>query len=84
MDQLRLRHRRTLPRHQTVGPPSPLLIAVSYMGFAKDLTGNYQRGLVTLSIPMLIAAAIMYSLRSKTRPTEPDLSPLSPDLASEA
>ena len=34
-----------------------------WMGFAKDLTGNYQRGLLTLSIPMLAAAGIMLYLR---------------------
>ena len=33
-----------------------------FMGFLKDLTGNYQRGLVILSIPMLIDAAIMFYL----------------------
>ncbi len=29
-----------------------------WMGVAKDLTGNYQRGLLTLSIPSIVAAAI--------------------------
>jgi ACS family tartrate transporter-like MFS transporter len=33
------------------------------MGFAKDLTGNYQRGLITLSVPMLAAAGIMLYMR---------------------
>jgi ACS family tartrate transporter-like MFS transporter len=33
-----------------------------FMGFLKDLTGNYQRGLVILSIPMLLCAAIMFYL----------------------
>jgi ACS family tartrate transporter-like MFS transporter len=32
------------------------------MGFLKDLTGNYQRGLVILSIPMLLCAGIMIYL----------------------
>jgi ACS family tartrate transporter-like MFS transporter len=34
-----------------------------WMGFARDLTGDYQRGLLTLSLPMLAAAAIMLFLR---------------------
>jgi MFS transporter, ACS family, tartrate transporter len=38
-----------------------------YMGVAKDLTGSYQRGLVTLSIPMLLCAAIMLYLHRQER-----------------
>jgi len=38
-----------------------------FVGFAKDLTGNYQRGLLLMSIPMLIGAAIMFYLRRDTR-----------------
>ena len=34
-----------------------------WMGFARDLTGNYQRGLLTMTAPMLAAAAIMLHLR---------------------
>jgi MFS transporter, ACS family, tartrate transporter len=34
-----------------------------WMGLMKDLTGNYQRGLVTLAIPGLAAAAIMLAVR---------------------
>jgi MFS transporter, ACS family, tartrate transporter len=34
-----------------------------WMGLMKDLTGNYQRGLLTLTIPGLAAAAIMLSVR---------------------
>jgi MFS transporter, ACS family, tartrate transporter len=34
-----------------------------WMGLMKDLTGNYQRGLFTLTIPSLAAAAIMLSVR---------------------
>ncbi len=34
-----------------------------YMGLAKDLTGDYQRGLVTLSLPLLIGAGILLSMR---------------------
>jgi ACS family tartrate transporter-like MFS transporter len=38
-------------------------IGPSWMGFARDLTGNYQRGLLTMTVPMLGAAAIMLYLR---------------------
>ena len=38
-----------------------------YMGLAKDLTGDYQRGLITLSIPMLLAAGIMFYLSRSAR-----------------
>lgn len=34
-----------------------------WMGFAKDLTGTYQRGLSIMAIPMLVGAAIMFYLR---------------------
>lgn len=34
-----------------------------WMGFARDLTGNYQRGLLIMTVPMLAAAAIMLYLR---------------------
>jgi ACS family tartrate transporter-like MFS transporter len=37
-----------------------------WMGLAKDLTGNYQRGLLTLSIPMLAASGIMLYLRQQS------------------
>jgi ACS family tartrate transporter-like MFS transporter len=33
-----------------------------WMGFARDLTGNYQRGLLTMTAPVLIAGAIMIYL----------------------
>jgi ACS family tartrate transporter-like MFS transporter len=36
-----------------------------WMGFARDLTGNYQRGLVTMTAPMLLAAGIMFYLRRR-------------------
>jgi ACS family tartrate transporter-like MFS transporter len=42
-----------------------------YMGLAKDLTGDYQRGLITLSIPMLAAAGIMLYLRYQAHRTPP-------------
>jgi ACS family tartrate transporter-like MFS transporter len=34
-----------------------------WMGVAKDLTGNYRRGLLTMVVPMLVGAAIMFYLR---------------------
>src|SRR5215469_14375837 len=34
-----------------------------WMGVAKDLTGDYQRGLLTLTIPSFVAAAIMFAMR---------------------
>jgi ACS family tartrate transporter-like MFS transporter len=38
------------------------LIGPYWMGVAKDLTGDYQRGLLTLTIPCLGAAGIMFAL----------------------
>jgi ACS family tartrate transporter-like MFS transporter len=38
-------------------------IGPCWMGFARDLTGNYQRGLLTMTAPMFAAAAIMLYLR---------------------
>ena len=35
-----------------------------WMGFARDLTGNYQLGLLTMTVPMLTAASIMLYLRN--------------------
>jgi MFS transporter, ACS family, tartrate transporter len=34
-----------------------------WMGLMKDLTGNYQRGLITLVIPSFAAAALMLVVR---------------------
>lgn len=34
-----------------------------WVGFVKDLTGSYQRGLLSLSLPMLVGAGIMLYLR---------------------
>ena len=34
-----------------------------WMGIAKDLTGDYQRGLLTLTVPALLAAAIILWMR---------------------
>jgi ACS family tartrate transporter-like MFS transporter len=42
-----------------------------WMGIAKDLTGNYQHGLLTLTIPSLIAAALMLLMRHNARRSEP-------------
>ena len=40
-----------------------------WMGRARDLTGNYQRGLLTLAIPSFAAAAIIWAMRtSKGQP----------------
>jgi ACS family tartrate transporter-like MFS transporter len=38
-----------------------------WMGFAKDLTGNDQRGLLTMTAPMLAATAIMLYLRHQAK-----------------
>jgi MFS transporter, ACS family, tartrate transporter len=38
-----------------------------WMGIAKDLTGNNQRGLVTMAVPMLIGACIMFYLRRQAQ-----------------
>ena len=38
-----------------------------WMGIAKDLTGNYRRGLLTMAVPMIIGAAIMLYLRKQAQ-----------------
>lgn len=38
-----------------------------WMGVAKDLTGNYRRGLLTMAVPMLVGAGIMFYLRRQSR-----------------
>jgi ACS family tartrate transporter-like MFS transporter len=38
-----------------------------WMGIAKDLTGNYQRGLLTLTVPSLAAAGIVLWMRRVAR-----------------
>jgi ACS family tartrate transporter-like MFS transporter len=40
-----------------------------WMGRARDLTGNYQRGLLTLAVPSLIAAILIYLLKQRTTRT---------------
>jgi ACS family tartrate transporter-like MFS transporter len=37
-----------------------------WMGIAKDLTGNYRRGLLTMAVPMLIGSGIMLYLRRQS------------------
>jgi ACS family tartrate transporter-like MFS transporter len=39
-----------------------------WMGLARDLTGSYQRGLLTMTAPMLLAAAIILYLRHTHSP----------------
>ena len=47
------------------------------MGLLKDLTGNYQRGLALLSIPMLLNAALMLYLRDQAlRTAKPTIAPV--------
>jgi ACS family tartrate transporter-like MFS transporter len=41
-----------------------------WMGIAKDWTGDYQRGLLTLSIPSLLAAVLMLLFRRALRRSE--------------
>jgi ACS family tartrate transporter-like MFS transporter len=36
-----------------------------WMGLAKDFTGDYQRGLLTLSVPSLAAAGVLLFMRSQ-------------------
>jgi MFS transporter, ACS family, tartrate transporter len=38
-----------------------------FIGFAKDLTGDYQKGLRLMALPMLLGAAIMFYLRREAR-----------------
>jgi len=39
-----------------------------WMGWARQLTGDYQRGLLTLAIPSALAAAVIFILARITRP----------------
>jgi ACS family tartrate transporter-like MFS transporter len=39
-----------------------------WMGRARDLTGNYQRGLLTLAIPSVIAAVLIYLFKHSGNP----------------
>ena len=38
-----------------------------WVGFAKDLTGDYRRGLLIMAAPMLVGAGIMFYLRWQSR-----------------
>lgn len=49
-----------------------------WMGFARDLTGNYQRGLLTMTVPMVAAAAIMLYLRRQATLTNRCATPSKP------
>jgi MFS transporter, ACS family, tartrate transporter len=49
-----------------------------FVGFAKDLTGDYQRAFLFMSLPMLLGAGIMFYLRAETRRRHKDLSPQNP------
>jgi MFS transporter, ACS family, tartrate transporter len=40
-----------------------------WMGLAKDLTGSYQRGLLTMAFPMIAGAGIMFYLRRQSLKT---------------
>ena len=46
-----------------------------WMGIAKDLTGNYRRGLLTMAVPMLIGAGIMLYLRRQPQRVQAPLNP---------
>jgi len=43
------------------------------MGLAKDFTGSYQRGLLTLIIPSTVAATTIFLMRSRCRQTNASL-----------
>jgi ACS family tartrate transporter-like MFS transporter len=38
----------------------------AWMGWARDLTGDYQRGLLSLALPSLAAAGLVYALRRRS------------------
>jgi ACS family tartrate transporter-like MFS transporter len=52
-------------------------VGPNFMGLLKDLTGNYQRGLALLSLPMLLDAGIMvYLSRQATLTPRPAIAPV--------
>ena len=52
-------------------------VGPNFMGLLKDLTGNYQRGLALLSLPMLLDAGIMvYLSRQATLTPGPAIAPV--------
>jgi ACS family tartrate transporter-like MFS transporter len=48
-----------------------------WMGIAKDLTGNYQRGLLTLTIPTLTAASLVLHMQCNGRQQRDESAPTS-------
>jgi len=42
-----------------------------WMGVARDLTGNYRRGLLTMAVPMFVGAGIMLYLRWQSQQSTP-------------
>ena len=46
-------------------------IGPAFMGVARDLTGDYQRGLLLLSIPSAMAAALIYLMARMSRKNAP-------------
>jgi ACS family tartrate transporter-like MFS transporter len=48
----------------------------SWIGFAKDLTGDYQHGLLLMSLPMLLGAGIIFYLRASSHRRVAPLAPL--------
>ncbi len=40
-----------------------------WMGLARDLTGNYQRGLLTLAVPSMAAGMILFGMRNRLKQT---------------
>jgi ACS family tartrate transporter-like MFS transporter len=38
-----------------------------WMGLAKDFTGDYQHGLLTLTVPCLAAAGLTFAVRRESR-----------------
>jgi ACS family tartrate transporter-like MFS transporter len=53
-----------------------------WMGIAKDLTGNDQRGLFTMAFPMLLSAAIILYLRRVAHAPTPAILPIASALDS--
>jgi ACS family tartrate transporter-like MFS transporter len=58
-------------RSQAAGIAAMNMIGPYWMGIAKDLPGNSQRGLFTMAFPMLLAAAIMLYLSRQSHAAAP-------------
>jgi hypothetical protein len=41
------------------------------MGWARDLTGDYQRGLLSLAIPSIVAAGLIWALGQRSAEAKP-------------